>query len=404
MVALLSLPVDGILAGHGSELPGRYVVAYDESRRVIEVIGPFLDGVAEQVRVLLNEHPQVTTLHLTSPGGLVVEGRRLRDLIYARGIDTYVRSYCVSACTLAFVGGRQRTVYRNAVIGFHQYGGFPGQSLRDHWQDTDRSYFRGRGIADDFVDDMFRAEHEDLWQLTAEEAVQAKVASRVAASFDAPPDGFYSFEAWRAFEAGQGGYAPLYAALQRHEPADHREATVIALDSIVAEESSEAVGQAGLLVGARVYEKLLATTSNEASRDVAAAFAALMADLRSSGAEACLAILDAEDGIVPGEDDYRRYRSTTMVRLAVAYAAVVRDAHERPRPKLTAEEVEQALDGFERILSKSDIVDDLGILGDRQAHRRDPDRTCRLYQRLFELLANEPPERGGVYLKALMAD
>ncbi|MGH6933697.1 MAG: hypothetical protein ACREEE_14835, partial [Dongiaceae bacterium] len=361
-------------------------------------------GIAEAVRLQMNEHPEAMTVHLSSPGGLVVEGRQLRDLIFSRGLDTYVRTFCVSACTLAFIGGRQRVVYRNAIIGFHQYGGFPGESLRDNWQDVDRRYFRGRGVADDFVDQMFRAQHEALWQLTAGEAVAAKVASRTTDRFDAPPAGFYPAQAWRALESGKGQYAQLYATLRRYEPDAHREAVTMALDSMLSDESPESIAQAGLLAGSIAYLRLLPTTSDQAAHAVTGAFATMFADLRSSSPEVCAAILTAESGIVLGEDDIRRYQPATMARLAGVYAAVIRDAHERPLPKLSDGAVERAREAFAELLVESDVAGDLEFLHDTQAYRRQPDRACGLFARLYALLAKEPAERGGPYFKALMAE
>src|SRR5438270_6609347 len=64
-------------------------------------------------------------LVLDSVGGRLGEGEKLYELIRSRGLDTYVSSQCVSACTMAFAGGHNRYLREGAVLGFHK-GAFPG--------------------------------------------------------------------------------------------------------------------------------------------------------------------------------------------------------------------------------------------------------------------------------------
>jgi hypothetical protein len=204
--------------------------------------------------------------------------------------------------------------------------------------------------------------------------------------------------------AGQGGFAPLYTVLRRYEPTSHREATTNALDSIVSDDAPEAIGKAGLDVAANAYRRLLPITSNEAARAVAKAFSALMDDVRKSGPKACLAFLESDSEILRDEDYNSPYRPATLVQLANAYAGVIRDAHEHPQPRLSADAREQALEGFDKVLADSEIADDLDLLGNEKRFRREPDRACAAYRQLFTLLAQEPPEKGGLYWRAIMDD
>jgi len=85
----------------------------------VEVTGTFENGLAARLERFLDSHPGVDVVHLTSPGGLGLEGNRVLDLIRSRNLSTYVPRYCESACSLAFAGGRERWIAGGARLGYH---------------------------------------------------------------------------------------------------------------------------------------------------------------------------------------------------------------------------------------------------------------------------------------------
>jgi hypothetical protein len=56
---------------------------------------------------------------LASPGGNLLAGIQIGEMIRLRGWSTYVPSACASACALAWLGGTQRFMTPIARIGFH---------------------------------------------------------------------------------------------------------------------------------------------------------------------------------------------------------------------------------------------------------------------------------------------
>lgn len=90
-------------------------------------------GAAKEMKARLEAAPRVRTLRLDSIGGREQAAQQMRDLMRARGIDTYVAKKCLSACTVIYLGGRRRYLYREARLGFHA-ASFPGMTaaeLRD---------------------------------------------------------------------------------------------------------------------------------------------------------------------------------------------------------------------------------------------------------------------------------
>lgn len=69
-------------------------------------------------------------VYLSSPGGNLAEGMRLGRFFYEHKIETVIESktFCASACALAFLGGRddesgkpRRTKASNSGLGFHSF-------------------------------------------------------------------------------------------------------------------------------------------------------------------------------------------------------------------------------------------------------------------------------------------
>lgn len=73
----------------------------------------------------MRANPNASMIHLTSNGGSIAEAKWFQELIAARGMSTYVSTNCASACTIAFMGGRQRYMAPGARLGFHGVDGDP---------------------------------------------------------------------------------------------------------------------------------------------------------------------------------------------------------------------------------------------------------------------------------------
>ena len=63
----------------------------------------------------------VSVVEFSSPSGLVGEVLRRFTAIRNAGVKTVATGECVSACTLLFLGGTERSVAFNGAIGVHQW-------------------------------------------------------------------------------------------------------------------------------------------------------------------------------------------------------------------------------------------------------------------------------------------
>lgn len=87
---------------------------------MLDFSGSITFGTARELEMMLKAMDGVTTVRLNSGGGRVAEAQKMSDLIRARGLSTYVTRECESACTIVFLGGKQRFLYATAKLGFHQ--------------------------------------------------------------------------------------------------------------------------------------------------------------------------------------------------------------------------------------------------------------------------------------------
>lgn len=140
----------------------------------------FATGTAAVVSEVLDYVDSVKTVRLRSTGGRVSEAYSIYLTIKSRGLDTVVDQYCASACTLAFLGGRQRLIHDGALLAFHGLS-FPGltqSDLRDASRAMQELLVRA-GVRESFADRAMNTRPESLWLPTNDEMLEAGVVHRV---------------------------------------------------------------------------------------------------------------------------------------------------------------------------------------------------------------------------------
>ncbi|MCQ2003108.1 hypothetical protein [Rhizobium sp. NRK18] len=166
------------------ERTSRYQMVVDDEAGVLSLVGSIELNATRRMRELLASHPGIETVVLASEGGNIFEARGLARLIRERGLDTRVDGDCTSACTIIFIGGEQRILGPAGRLGFHQYrfdahyvvlGNDPAKE-----QEKDRSLYAEAGVTSDFLARMFSKGATDMWFPTADELLDAGVATQVS--------------------------------------------------------------------------------------------------------------------------------------------------------------------------------------------------------------------------------
>ena len=142
-----------------------------------EIVGGFKYGLTNDFAVVTKAAPQLNVVHLDSIGGRLGEGEKLFKFIRERGLNTYVSLKCLSACTLAFAGGRERFLLKGATLGFHK-GSFPGVS-EGEFDTQQHNVFRTAGFDTDFIARALSTPHNDMWKPSSDILLAARVITRI---------------------------------------------------------------------------------------------------------------------------------------------------------------------------------------------------------------------------------
>jgi hypothetical protein len=134
-------------------------------------------SVLQHFEQILNNNPKVSLVVLEGPGGRIMLARRIRDLIAFRGINTLVENTCVSACAIAYLGGRERLITRDGKLGFH--AATAGPTVATSINGILTAEARLAGVSEDFAVEAFSTNTPSGWFPSLGELVDARVVTKV---------------------------------------------------------------------------------------------------------------------------------------------------------------------------------------------------------------------------------
>ncbi|SEC02333.1 hypothetical protein SAMN05519104_0589 [Rhizobiales bacterium GAS188] len=157
----------------------------------LEVVGGFKYGLTDDVLRVLRAAPRVRTVHLDSTGGRIGEAEKLYNAIHDHGFITYVANQCMSACTVAFAGGRERWLHSQAKLGFHAPA-FPGLSAAELTESIQRQkdIFAASGFDTAFATRALSTPNSRVWTPSIEELLRARVITHVSTGSEFAASGY----------------------------------------------------------------------------------------------------------------------------------------------------------------------------------------------------------------------
>lgn len=202
-------------------------------KTAVHVVGSIGSGATARLRDVLAKNPLAKTVILSSPGGLVIEGMAMGEVIRKNAMNTHVEAFCASACTFAFIAGADRSLAPQALVGFHRASkGGPanlnkpndeGETLAN---DVTRQVYQSANIAPEIIDRALTTSSDDMWFPDHRLLISSRVATR-----DALPKEFeVQAASWKSFgelEAALGG-DPLWQAVKRAKPQYYAQALAAA--------------------------------------------------------------------------------------------------------------------------------------------------------------------------------
>jgi hypothetical protein len=185
-------------------------IKVSQDGKTIFVAGEMVLGSYRKFARVLKSAPAVRTVHLGSPGGIVLEGFLMSALVRERKLNTYVESGCSSSCTQVLVAGVDRAVAPSAKVGFHasatvvettddapEGGSVVPSGGGDKNQTAGKSSpenltpdenddlvfklsFVRSGIDQSFITRAFTTPHRDMWYPSVADMVVARVLTRTS--------------------------------------------------------------------------------------------------------------------------------------------------------------------------------------------------------------------------------
>jgi hypothetical protein len=184
----------------------------------VELAGGMPFGTADALGKLLDAAPGVRVVHLNSIGGRVGEGYLIYELIRDRKLASYTATDCVSACTIAFLGGSERYLSSKARLGFHSmsFAGFDHKQVPEINAELRRMLAK-HGAPPWFVDKALSTAASSMWYPSHKELTAAKIVTRIV-----DPDQFAisGIVNWRDTDALERGLIsiPFYAVVRDNDP------------------------------------------------------------------------------------------------------------------------------------------------------------------------------------------
>ncbi|MDB4011999.1 hypothetical protein N9480_01245 [Planktomarina temperata] len=160
-----------------------------------------LDGYdSTEVMSYLFDHPEISTLRVTGPGGYGPAGRAISTYLVEHGINTEAFGECASACSRIFLGGKSRKLAKGAKLGFHrpwivkerEKRLYEANRVEERWEDEfdyvtmiydvamqdmleGIKFMRSRGVNMDFILKIYSTSSYDMWEQSREELLKAGV-------------------------------------------------------------------------------------------------------------------------------------------------------------------------------------------------------------------------------------
>lgn len=142
--------------------------------RELHIDGHLTINLAEAFTALINKHPDVDQISMTSPGGRLDTALQIASIISERKLSTVVVGECSSACTIIFLSGKIRMFDINSTLGFHSPS-VPGISdLEARFRSPEvTDAYEAAGLSEAFISKALRTPSTSTWHPSDEVLIEA---------------------------------------------------------------------------------------------------------------------------------------------------------------------------------------------------------------------------------------
>ena len=132
--------------------------------RELHINGHLTINLAKAFTALINKHPDVNQISMTSPGGRIDTALQIASIISERNLNTVVVGKCSSACTIIFLSGKTRMFDIDATLGFHSPSvlGLSDTEARVRSPEVTDVY-EAAGLSGAFISQALRTSSTKIW-------------------------------------------------------------------------------------------------------------------------------------------------------------------------------------------------------------------------------------------------
>jgi len=378
--------------------PVSYQVRVDGKSVLLQ--GGMNDGAAEGLERVLENAPTVTTVVLYSPGGWVREGKLVGEVIRRHGLATYVERECSSACTLAFLAGRDRAADPRAYIGFHTLYTVGGDERINRQFDRKLTFdtYGQLGLPRDFVERIADTPSARSWYPDQGAMLQAGVLTRLAPGGETAQ--LATIASTRSILEAEFTRTALFDIMARHHPREFARMIDLAWARVQAHASDAEILAVGREQVGLLSRKLLPIASDAALAE----FQQLLLDqavaLRGISAAACVELIypHSRTDAVAGREMPQAALSTEFAAREMRMTRhLLRDADPANAVRFTLAERTRVIRQALAPLSQ----DTLKMLSSPQRRQADPEATCDASIDYLRAINALPPDERKTALRVL---
>ena len=142
--------------------------------REIYINGHLTINLAEAFAALINKHPDVNQISITSPGGRLDTALQIASIISERKLNTVVVGECSSACTIIFLSGKIRMFDINSTLGFHSPSVLGISDLEARLRSPELTdAYEAAGLSEAFISKALRTPSTTMWYPSDEILIEA---------------------------------------------------------------------------------------------------------------------------------------------------------------------------------------------------------------------------------------
>jgi hypothetical protein len=364
--------------------PNALHLSPDQSEIILT--GEMKDGLATQVKQMIEANPHINAIELESPGGSGNEGYRLALLVKQHHLATFSAKLCASACTFVYVAGEPRFLGLGGKLGFHSSSVNGVKSVEGNA--FSQVLYQEAGVPQAFIDRALQTAPDDIWFPEVGELMKSRVVT------DIVPDQYFvpsSRKYWTTDEELDRALKTdgVIAAVKRLDPENYKK-----IREIFVTGARQGRGIAQIAASSREFisDHLMPSYYRRAPDDLVIAYRRLQLDavryVEKNAAGSCVAVASPKGSISEFSNEHlsaKLNEQLDQVMTAIITAAVPRPDHpgDDVLNKRTAAEFEKTT-----LTKAQDYTKNVEAL---KRDKYNQGLYCQVIESYLETVLNQPP-------------